>query len=106
MPTLFAQRKHETHAVAGVGLRWKTAGLFHYVLRSDPLEPPEPPEPDRPELDDCPDAGLCGEICPLPVPVLPALVYWLLPVPGPPCWFRALSSGRSPLWPGLFEPLC
>src|SRR5579863_9138842 len=74
--------------------------------RFDPLELPELPEPDLPELDDCPEAGLCGEIWPLPVPVLPALVYWLLPVPGPPCWFFVLSSGRSLFWPGVVEPLC
>lgn len=74
------------------------------MLRSVPLELPELPEPeDLPELDDCPEAGLCGEICPLPVPVLPALEYWPLPVPGPPgCFF--LSSGRAPL--GISEPLC
>jgi hypothetical protein len=55
-------------------------------LRSDPPEPLELPDPvpDLPELDDCPEAELCGEIWPLPVPVLPAFVYWLLPVPGPP----------------------
>ncbi len=78
--------------------------------RSDPLEPPEPPElpapDDLPELDDCPEAGLCGEIWPLPVPVLPALVYWLLPVPGPPCSLRVLSSVRPTAEPGMLEPLC
>jgi hypothetical protein len=75
------------------------------VLRSDP-ELPEPPDPDFPELDDCPDAGLCGEICPLPVPVLPALEYWVLPVPGPPDRFRAASSTRSLFDPGFPDPLC
>jgi hypothetical protein len=75
--------------------------------RSDPLELPELPEPDDlPELDDCPEAGLCGEIWPLPVPVLPALVYWLLPVPGPPAWLRNLSSVRPTPVPGMAEPLC
>ncbi len=92
--------------VEGVGLRNRKHWFISYVLRSDPLDPPELPEPDLPELDDCPEAGLCGEIWPLPVPVLPALVYWLLPVPGPPCWFFVLSSGRSLFWPGVVEPLC
>jgi len=49
---------------------------------------------------------LCGEIWPLPVPVLPAFVYWLLPVPGPPGWFRFLSSVRSLEEPGLPVPPC
>lgn len=74
--------------------------------RSEPLELPELPDPDLPELDDCPDAGLCGEIWPLPVPVLPAFVCWLLPVPGPPGWFRVLSSTLPTPVPGMLEPLC
>jgi hypothetical protein len=49
---------------------------------------------------------LWGEICPLLVPVLPALEYWLLPVPGPPGWFRILSSGFSVFDPGMLDPLC
>jgi hypothetical protein len=78
----------------------------HYVLRSD-SEPPELPDPeDLPELEDCPEAGLRGEIWPLPVPVLPALVCWVLPVPGPPCSFRVLSSVRSVFDPGIPDPLC
>jgi hypothetical protein len=72
----------------------------------DPPDPPELPEPERPELEDCPEAGLCGEIWPLLVPVLPALEYWLLPVPGPPGCFRILSSVRSLVEPGMPEPLC
>jgi hypothetical protein len=75
--------------------------------RFEPLELPELPDPeDLPELDDCPEAGLCGEIWPLPVPVLPALVYWLLPVPGPPGRLRLVSSMRSLFDPGMLAPLC
>ena len=75
--------------------------------RSEPLELPGPPALDGlPELDDCPDAGLCGEIWPLPVPVLPAFEYWLLPVPGPPGWLPNLSSIRPLVDRGLPEPLC
>src|SRR5579863_657796 len=72
--------------------------------RFDPLELPELPDPDLPELDDCPEAGLWGEIWPLPVPVLPALVDWL--VPGPPGRLRVASSIRSLFDPGTLEPLC
>lgn len=96
-------------------LTLRETGL-RYVLCSDPLE--LLPDPDLPEVDDCPEAGLCGEIWPLPVPVLPAFVCCVLPVPGPPCSFHFLSSvrpvfdpGIDPLWwvevwlPPVFEPL-
>ena len=102
--------KSEAHAVRH-GLRGTSEfseRLPCLYSRSDPPELPELPDPERPELDDWPEAGLCGEICPLPVPVLPALVYWLLPVPGPPDGLRILSSALSVFdhWSCLLGLLC